>query len=119
LRNGAHPGDTLDIIGGVGMHFVNIFEDRLDEYEAFRREKAICLRYIGGKEDVEHNKTSTLKNESRCIEGIENVVNICVRPKSVIFNIYEPEIMSIHIKNEATVISQKALFEVLWRVAVK
>ena len=119
LLRAAHPGDTLDIIGGAGMHFVNIFEDRLDEYEALRKEKSICLRYIGGKEDVEHNKTSTLKNESRCIEGIENVVNICVRPKSVTFNIYEPEIMSIHIKNEATVISQKALFEVLWKTAQK
>ncbi len=117
LLHEAHHGDSLDIIGGAGMHFVNIFHDRLEEYEKLRKEKQIHLRYIGGKEDVAHNRTSILENESKSIEGIENVVNICVRPKSVTFNIYEPEIMSIHIKNEATVLSQKALFEVLWKVA--
>jgi hypothetical protein len=50
--------------------------------------------------------------------GIENIVNICVRPRSVTFNIYQPEIMSIHIRNESTVVSQKALFEALWKVAM-
>ena len=63
------------------------------------------------------NRTSVIKNESRKIQGIENIVNICIRPRIVTFSIYEPEILSVHIKNEATIISQRALFEVLWKIA--
>jgi sugar-specific transcriptional regulator TrmB len=114
----AKNGDTLDIIGGAGMHFVSLFQDHIEEYEALRKQKNICIRYIGGHDDVAHNRTSVIKNESKRIMGIENIVNICVRPRSVTFNIYQPEIMSIHIRNESTVVSQKALFEALWKVAM-
>jgi hypothetical protein len=99
------------------MHFVKLFAGRLEEWEALRKEKNIKLRYIGSGSDVKHNKTSIIQNESRKINDIENIVNISIRPGSVTFNIYEPEILSVHIKNEATIISQRALFEVLWKIA--
>lgn len=117
LLREAKDGDHLDIIGGAGMHFVKLFFGRIEGWETLRKEKNIKLRYIGGGDDVKHNKTSIIQNESRKIIGIENIVNISIRPRSVTFNIYEPEILSVHIKNEATVISQQALFEVLWRIA--
>ncbi len=117
LLNEAKNGDYLDIIGGAGMHFVKLFAGRLEEWEALRKEKNIKLRYIGSGSDVKHNKTSIIQNESRKINDIENIVNISIRPGSVTFNIYEPEILSVHIKNEATIISQRALFEVLWKIA--
>lgn len=117
LLKEAKNGDHLDIIGGAGMHFNRLFTGRLEEWESSRREKNIKLRYIGGCDDVKHNKTSIIRNESRKIQGIENIVNISIRPGSVTFNIYEPEILSVHIKNEATVLSQQALFEVLWKIA--
>lgn len=113
----ADDGDTLDIIGGAGMHFVKLFDGRIEEWEELRKKKNIALRYIGSGVDVEHNRTSVIKNKSRKIKGIENIVNICIRPKSVTFAIYEPEILSVHINNESTVISQQALFEVLWNIA--
>lgn len=117
LRN-AKQGDFLDIVGGAGMNFVQLFEGRLEEWEALRKEKKVKLRYIGTKEDVVHNRTeSPIENESRTIPGIANIVNVAIRPDSVSFNIYEPEIVTVRVRNEAAVQSQRALFEVLWSVA--
>ena len=117
LQN-AKQGDFLDIVGGAGMSFVELFEGRLEEWESLRKEKGIVLRYIGSGEDVEHNKEiSVIKNESRTIPNIGNIVNVCIRPDSVSFNIYEPEIVTVRVRNEAAVASQRALFEVLWNVA--
>lgn len=116
LKEAKH-GDSLDVVGGAGMNFVKLFEDHIEEYEKLRKEKNITLRYIGSGEDVVHNRTSILKNESRTIPGIGDIVNVGIRPSSVTFNIYEPEVMSVHIKNEAAALSQKALFEVLWKIA--
>lgn len=114
----AKKGDFLDIIGGAGMSFVQLFEGRIDEWEELRKEKQIKLRYIGTDEDVRHNKeVSVIRNESRAIPGIGNIVNVCIRPESVSFNIYEPEIVTVRVRNEAAVASQRALFEVLWNVA--
>jgi len=117
LREAKHGG-FLDIVGGAGMSFVQLFEGRLEEWEALRKEKNITLRYIGTGEDVEHNRsTSVIENESRTIPGIGDLVNVCIRPESVSFNIYEPEIVTVRVRNEAAVVSQRALFEVLWGVA--
>lgn len=114
----AKEGDFLDIIGGAGMSFVQLFEGRIEEWEALRKEKKIRLRYIGTEEDVAHNKsTSPIQNESRSLPGIGKIVNVCIRPESVSFNIYEPEVVTVRVRNEAAVASQRALFEVLWNVA--
>ena len=48
----AEEGDFLDIIGGAGMRWVELFEGRVDEWEALRNEKKVRLRYIGTAEDV-------------------------------------------------------------------
>lgn len=114
----AKSGDSLDIVGGAGMQFVRLFEGRVEEWEELRKEKNVRLRYIGSEADVEHNRTvSPIQNESRVIPGIGNIVNVCIRPESVSFNIYEPEIVTVRVRNEAAVVSQRALFEVLWNVA--
>ena len=114
----AKSGDYLDIVGGAGMNFVNLFQGRLEEWEALRKEKNLKLRYIGSGEDVAHNKNdSPITNESRMIEGIGDIVNVCIRPGSVSFNIYEPEIVTVRVRSNEAVASQKALFEVLWKVA--
>lgn len=117
LRN-AERGDYLDIVGGAGMSFVRLFAGRIKEWEALRKERGVTLRYIGTGEDVEHNRTkSVITNESRSIPGIGNIVNVAIRPDSVSFNIYQPEIMTVRVKNKESVQSQRALFEVLWSVA--
>lgn len=114
----AKKGDFLDIVGGAGMNFVKLFEGRIKEWEALREEKNVALRYIGSGEDVTHNRTeSVIKNESRAIPGIGNIVNVVIRPESVSFNIYEPEIMTVRVRSVEAVASQRALFEVLWNVA--
>lgn len=114
----AKTGDFLDIVGGAGMNFVRLFKNRIGEWEELRREKKIMLRYIGTEEDVRHNRSESLiENESRVIPGIGNIVNVCIRPESVSFNIYEPEIVTVRVRNQAAVASQRALFEVLWGVA--
>jgi sugar-specific transcriptional regulator TrmB len=108
----------LDIVGGAGMSFVTLFGDRADEWEQIRKEKSISLRYIGGEEDVRHNQEiSIIQNQSRSISGIGDIVNVTIRPGSVSFNIYEPEILTVRVRNDAAVASQRALFEVLWNVA--
>jgi len=118
ILNEAKNGDFLDIVGGAGMNFVHLFEGHIEEWEALRKEKQIKVRYIGTDEDVQHNKeVSIIQNESRIIPGIGNIVNICIRPESVSFNIYEPEVVTVRVRNEAAVQSQRALFEVLWNVA--
>jgi hypothetical protein len=118
MIHAANKGDFLDIVGGGGMNFVKLFAGRIDEWEELRKEKNISLRYIGCGEDVEHNKTkSVIKNESRTIEGIGDIVNVCIRPDSVSFNIYEPEIVTVRVRSKEAVMSQRALFEVLWKVA--
>ncbi|MDB5245546.1 MAG: transcriptional regulator TrmB [Parcubacteria group bacterium] len=114
----AKDGDFLDIIGGAGMEWVNLFEGRIEEWEALRKEKGVKLRYIGSGEDVRHNREeSVIENESRSIPGIRDIVNISIRSDSVSFNIYQPEVMTIRVKNAAAVESQRALFEVLWNAA--
>lgn len=118
LLKAAKKNDFLDIIGGAGMNWVKIFSDRIPEWETLRKDKNIKLRYIGSGEDVRHNKKeSIIENESKAIPGIGNIVNVSIRPDSVSFNIYEPEIMTVRVKNIATVTSQRALFEVLWSIA--
>ncbi len=114
----AKNGDFLDIIGGAGMSFVELFSGRIEEWESLRKKKSIKLRYIGSGEDVEHNKNeSIIKNESRMIKGIGDIVNVVIRPESVSFNIYEPEIVTVRVRNKEAVASQRELFEVLWKVA--
>jgi predicted transcriptional regulator len=114
----AKKGDFLDIVGGAGMNWVKLFGDQIPEWEALRKEKNIKLRYIGAGEDVRHNREeSVIENESRAIPGIGDIVNVSIRPESVSFNIYEPEILTVRVKNTAAVASQRALFEVLWGVA--
>lgn len=115
----AKEGDYLDIIGGAGMHFVKLMGGRVGEYEELRAQKKIVLRYIGSGVDVEYNKKGIIKNESRNIKGIENIVNVAIRPDSVSFDIYEPEILTVIVKSESAVASQRALFEILWNVAEK
>ncbi|MES2225648.1 MAG: helix-turn-helix domain-containing protein [Patescibacteria group bacterium] len=118
LLREAEEGGFLDVVGGAGMNWVRLFEDRLEEYENLRREKRIKLRYIGDVDDVRHNwEESIIENESRIIPNIGHVVNVNIRPDSVNFNIYEPEILVVRVRNAAAVASQRALFEVLWNAA--
>lgn len=114
----AKTGDFIDIVGGAGMNFVELFHGRIEEWEDLRKRKKIKLRYIGCGEDVVHNKTkSVIQNESRTIEGIGDIVNVVIRPDSVSFNIYEPEIVTVRVRSKEAVLSQRALFEILWQVA--
>lgn len=118
MLEAAGVGDFLDIVGGGGMNFVKLFHGRIEEWEKLRKEKQVKLRYIGSGEDVEHNRTvSPIKNESRIIPGIGGIVNVCIRPDSVSFNIYEPEIVTVRVRSKEAVFSQRALFEVLWNIA--
>ncbi len=118
MLRSAKKGDYLDIIGGAGMRWVRLFGDRIPEWEALRKEKGILLRYIGSGDDVRHNReVSIIENESRAIPDIGDIVNVSIRPESVSFNIYEPEIVTVRVKNSAAVASQRALFEVLWSIA--
>ncbi len=114
----AKEGDFLDIVGGGGNRWVELFEEYIEEWEVLRREKKIKLRYIGTEDDVRHNREeSIIENESRAIPGIGDLVTVCIRPGSVSFNFYEPEALIVRVKNQAAVESQRALFEVLWKVA--
>ena len=114
-------GSWYDIIGGAGTDFLELFGDRYIEYEKIRREVQCNLRFIGSKSDKNYDKESGLSNrfkyEIRYLENIDNVVNICVRPDSISFNIYHPEVMAIRIKSPESIASQRALFEILWNVA--
>lgn len=118
MLNEAQKGDFLDIVGGAGMSFVRLFEGRIEEWEEIRKEKDVKLRYIGSADAVEHNRTeSPIQNESRVLQGIGEIVNVCIRPDSVSFNIYEPEIVTVRVRNKDAVRSQRALFELLWNIA--
>ncbi len=114
-------GDRLDIIGGAGTGFLELFANRLGEYEKLRIAKGCKIRYIGASEDYKYKENNRVIErkyyEEKYLENINNVVNITVRPDSVSFNIYAPEIMVIRLKNPEAVIGQRALFEVLWGVA--
>jgi hypothetical protein len=118
LLREAGEGDFLDIVGGAGMRWVELFGERVGEWERLRRHKRVALRYIGAGQDVHYNRTrSIIEHESRLIEGIGDIVNVAIRPESVTFNIYEPEVMAVRVKNRDAVASQRALFEVLWQAA--
>lgn len=116
--HGASAGSFLDIIGGAGMRWVEFFEKRIPEWEGLRKAKDIRLRYIGSGDDVRHNReASIIENESRIIPGIGDIVNVAIRPDSVSFNIYVPEVMTVRVRDTSAVASQRALFEVLWNIA--
>jgi hypothetical protein len=117
LRN-SEEGEFLDIVGGAGMHWVRIVGERVKEWEELREKKKLKLRYIGSGEDVRYNhEESIIKHESRLIPGIGDIVNVSIRPGSVSFNIYVPEVLCVRVKNKEAVASQRALFEVLWAAA--
>ncbi|MBI4087005.1 hypothetical protein HY416_03440 [Candidatus Kaiserbacteria bacterium] len=114
----ASRGDRLDIVGGAGMNWVRLVGDRAHEWEELRNEKQVKLRYIGTTEDEHYNKyESIVKNETRTIPNIGDIVNVVIWPWSVSFNIYQPEIVTVRVREPATVASQRALFEVLWKAA--
>lgn len=46
-------------------------------------------------------------------------MNVSIRPNGVSFDIYEPEILTVTVKSESAVASQRALFEILWNIAEK
>jgi hypothetical protein len=118
ILRAAKEGDFLDIVGGGGNSWVKLFEGRIEEWEALRKEKKVRLRYIGTEDDVRHNREeSIIENESRIIPGIGNLVTVSIRPDSVSFNFYEPEALIVRVKNKDAVASQRALFEVLWQAA--
>jgi hypothetical protein len=118
LLREANEGDFLDIVGGAGNRWVELFADRIPEWEKLRKGKKVKVRYVGSGEDVRHNREeSVIENESRLIEGIGDIVNVSIRPDSVSFNFYTPEVMTVRVKNKDTVASQRALFEILWKVA--
>ncbi len=118
LLRDAEEGSFLDVVGGAGMEWVRLMGDKEGEWEALRKKKGIKLRYIGSGEDVRYNKEqSPIEHESRLIPGIGTVVNMAIRPDSVTFNIYEPEVIAVRVKNKDTVVGQRALFEVLWQSA--
>lgn len=114
----ANEGDFLDIIGGAGMRWVELFEGRVEEWEVLRKLKNLKLRYIGTGEDVTHNReVSVIENESRSIPNIGDIVNVSIRPESVSFNIYDPEVLTVRVRSIPAVMSQRALFELLWNIA--
>lgn len=118
LLRESKQGDFLDIVGGAGLKWVELFGDRVDEWEQLRSERGVVLRYIGSGEDVHYNREkSVIHHESRAIPGIGEIVNVVIRPESVSFNIYEPEIVVVRVRSIEAVASQRALFEVLWKVA--
>lgn len=118
LLREAKEGDYLDIVGGGGNRWVELYGNRTEEWEELRKKKKIKVRYIGVGDDVRHNREeSVIENESRVIEGIGDAITVSIRPGSVSFNFYVPETMIVRVKNKEVVESQKALFKVLWEVA--
>lgn len=116
-------GAYLDIIGGAGTVFLDMMGETMAAQDKIRQEKNIYIRYITSKGDTPYLNTykhGVIPNyEIRYLENITDAINICVRPDGVSFNIYDPETMVLRIKSEAAVLSQKALFEILWNVAAK
>ncbi len=118
LLREAHDGDYLDIVGGGGNRWVALFEGHIEEWEELRKEKKVKVRYIGTEDDVRHNREeSIIESESRIILGTGDAVTVSIRPESVSFNFYVPEVMIVRVKNKEAVKSQRALFEVLWAAA--
>ena len=114
----AEVGDYLDIIGGGGLDFEKLFSRHLEKYAEIINKKKIKLRYIGTGQDVINNKTiSPLKNESRILNGLGEMVGTNIRSTSVTICIYKPEIIFIRIYDKETIQSQKKLFELLWKIA--
>lgn len=116
-------GDWLDIIGGAGRGYVEAMGDRFYDYEKVRVEAQCKIRFIGTKSDIKLNQELTRSDrfdyEVRYLENIDNVVNTCIRPASISFNIYYPEVIAMRIKSPEAIVSQRALFDILWEVAEK
>ena len=120
MLEAAEVGDFFDIIGGAGMRFIEVFDGRVEEYSKLGREKGLKVRYIGSYDDVQYNNDHDhFDHESRVIDNIKDIVNVCIRPKSVTFNIYHPEVLTVRVHSESAVASQRALFDILWNQAKK
>lgn len=120
ILEASDEGDFLDIIGGAGMRFIELFGGKVEEYSKIGREKGLKVRYIGSYDDVKYNNEHDhFDHESRVIDSIKDIVNVCIRPKSVTFNIYHPEVLTVRVHSESAVTSQRALFDILWNSAKK
>jgi predicted transcriptional regulator len=113
----------LDIIGGAGTAFLDLMGDELEAQDKLRQDKKIFIRYITTRGDTtylnKYRHGDIPLYEVRYLENTNDAINICIRPSSVSFSIYEPEIMILRVKSEAAAASQRALFEILWSVAAK
>ena len=111
----------IDLIGGAGSSFMTMMGETMEAHENLRRSKKIKVRYITSRDDItfhtRYKEEVTPFYEVRYLENINDAINICIRPGSVSFNIYDPEVMVVRVRSEAAVASQRALFEILWNVA--
>lgn len=114
-------GGYLDLVGGAGTSFLDMMGETIYAHEELRRSKNIKVRYITSREDIDfhsqYREGNTPYYEVRYLKDINDAINISIRPESVSFNIYDPEVMVVRVKSEAAVTSQRALFEILWNVA--
>ena len=123
ILEGIPDNGYLDMIGGAGTVFLDLMGETMEAHDKLRQDKNVRIRYITSQDDtpyLESYKHGIIPGyEIKFLKNIKDAINICIRPGSVSFNIYDPEIMVVRVKSEEAVASQRALFEILWNVATR
>lgn len=116
-------GDNyIDVIGGGGDRFIDVFGDNIRDYDKEREQKNIPVRYLGSnteKENFGKNNNDYSFIEYRYFPGLERgLVDTQIRPFALTITTYDTQSpTSITIWNQEAAARYRVFFDTLWKMA--
>lgn len=99
--------EHLELIGDYEK-WKSLLGERFKKWDQHRIVKRIGFRTLGGAPGA---------TVSRVVPGTNALVSTLIRPESVSFIMYEPEVLLLRVRSNPAAESHQALFEALWRAA--
>jgi sugar-specific transcriptional regulator TrmB len=124
LLHKADKGSFIDVIGGNGNRYVELFgELQMAEYEKLRVQKGIKNRYIGTESEraflVEAKKKYKYFDYRIMPGSKEGIVNMAIRPTSVSICVYTNPALTYALYSEEVIKSYRDFFDALWSLSEK
>ena len=119
LAQEARDGDYLYVVGSSSRRFLEVMGDAMQEFFASVKGHRVTPLEIGAPQDsgwmTEQKRTFPLY-DFRVMPGLEpGIVNTVIRPETVSFVSYDPEILCYTITNKTVAQNYKNFFEALWK----
>lgn len=120
VANNKEPHEEY-IIGGASLDFRTLMGDVFEEYLAFKQEKEIIVKYIGGSTEMkEYSKHFGIypNQEYRFLKKLpEGTANMVIRNDTVCFFSYLIPPLVYVVKSSTVAEHYKKFFEMLWEMS--